>query len=63
VRQTLRISPATRAYLCGVIDSTTTEFPAVALDPPAQQELETLLHLHLTARLGRELKSYAFLHL
>jgi DNA repair protein RecO (recombination protein O) len=63
VRQTLLISPATRAYLCGVIDSTTTEFPAIALDTSAQQELETLLHLHLTARLGRELKSYAFLHL
>lgn len=63
VRQTLLISPATRAYLCGAIDSAATEFPAVALDIPAQQELETLLHLHLTARLGRELKSYAFLHL
>jgi DNA repair protein RecO (recombination protein O) len=63
VRQTLLISPATRAYLCGVIDSAATEFTTGALDPPAQQELETLLHLHLTARLGRELKSYAFLHL
>jgi DNA repair protein RecO (recombination protein O) len=63
VRHTLLISPATRAYLCSVIDSTATEFPAVTLDTRAQQELETLLHLHLTARLGRELKSYAFLHL
>jgi hypothetical protein len=37
--------------------------PLQSLDPTAQQELEHVLHLHLTARLGHELKSYAFLHL
>jgi DNA repair protein RecO (recombination protein O) len=63
VRQTVLISPATRAYLCSVIDREATVLPAVALDPTEQQDLEKLLHLHLTARLGRELKSYAFLHL
>jgi len=29
----------------------------------AQQELERLLHLHLTTCLGREIKSYPFLFL
>lgn len=63
IRQTVFISPATRDYLCAVIDSETTALPTVALDTAEQQDLEKLLHLHLTARLGHELKSYAFLHL
>jgi DNA repair protein RecO (recombination protein O) len=63
VRQTVRISPATRAYLCSVIDRDAAGVPTVSLAPSEQQDLEKLLHLHLTARLGRELKSYAFLHL
>jgi DNA repair protein RecO (recombination protein O) len=63
VRHTLTISPATRQYLCEVVDSEAIAPPVSVLDTTSQQELEQLLHLHLTARLGRELKSYAFLHL
>lgn len=37
--------------------------PLLAPETSTPQELERLLHLHLTACLGRELKSYAFLHL
>jgi DNA repair protein RecO (recombination protein O) len=63
VRQTVRLSPAIHAYLGAVIDSQATALPTVVLDAAEQQDLEKLLHLHLTARLGHELKSYAFLHL
>jgi hypothetical protein len=42
--------------------SDTPHFPA-ALDRTGQQDLERVLHAHLTACLGRELKSYAFLQL
>jgi hypothetical protein len=63
MRQTVLISPTTRDYLCAVIDSETTALPTVSLNTAEQQDLEKLLHLHLTARLGHELKSYAFLHL
>jgi DNA repair protein RecO (recombination protein O) len=63
VRHSLTISPATRAYLCAVIERDATAAPTVVLDAASQQELEKLLHLHLIARLGRELKSYAFLQL
>jgi len=37
--------------------------PLAPLTPTEQQELEQLLHAHLLCCLGRELKSYAFLHL
>jgi hypothetical protein len=37
--------------------------PLLPDDAEVSQEIETVLHQHLTARLGRELKSYAFLHL
>jgi DNA repair protein RecO (recombination protein O) len=63
VRHSMTISPATRAYLCAAIESEATTSPTMGLDATSQQELDKLLHLHLIARLGRELKSYAFLQL
>lgn len=64
VRQTLTVSPATLAYLRRIVlEEDDDAVPAPLLDAGAQQELERLLHLHLTSCLGRELKSYAFLHL
>jgi DNA repair protein RecO (recombination protein O) len=63
VRHSLTISPATRAYLCEAVAGDDTASSTVLLDAASQQELDRLLHLHLIARLGRELKSYAFLQL
>jgi DNA repair protein RecO (recombination protein O) len=63
VRQTLTVSPETLIYLrCALAGDTTVESPT-PLAATVQQELERLLHAHLTFCLGRELKSYAFLHL
>jgi len=62
-RQTLTVSPETLTYLRRAL---TGESPVEPPTPPTatvQQELERLLHAHLTFCLGRELKSYAFLHL
>jgi len=63
VRQTLTVSPEALAYLRGALAGDTTVEPATPLAATVQQELERLLHAHLTFCLGRELKSYAFLHL
>jgi DNA repair protein RecO (recombination protein O) len=63
VRQTLTVSPATLEYVQLALAHEADSLPLQSLDPTAQQELEHVLHLHLTARLGHELKSYAFLHL
>jgi DNA repair protein RecO (recombination protein O) len=63
VRQTLTVSLATLEYLRLAIACEADRLPPQPLDLAAQQELEHVLHLHLTARLGHELKSYAFLHL
>jgi DNA repair protein RecO (recombination protein O) len=63
VHQTLTVHPATLAYLRLVIASETETSLPLPGDPVVHQELEQVLHAHLTARLGRELKSYAFLHL
>jgi DNA repair protein RecO (recombination protein O) len=63
VRQTLTMSPATLEYLQLAIAHEADDIPLQSLELAAQQELEHVLHLHLTARLGHELKSYAFLHL
>jgi DNA repair protein RecO (recombination protein O) len=62
-RQTQTLQPATLDYLRLALmggDEATTSWPQ---EPSVQQEIEQVLHTHLTARLGRELKSYAFLHL
>ena len=62
-RQTLTVSPETLLYLrCALAGETTVESPT-PLAVTVQQELERLLHAHLTFCLGRELESYAFLHL
>ena len=63
VRQTLTVSPEALTYLRWVLAGDTTVEPPTPLVATVQQELERLLHAHLTFCLGRELKSYAFLHL
>jgi DNA repair protein RecO (recombination protein O) len=63
VRHTFTVSTPTLESLRFAIASETTHFPSPALDATQQQELERVLHAHLVACLGRELKSYAFLHL
>ena len=62
-RQTVTVSPAALAYLRLVMHGAAAEVLPSALDEATQQDLERLLHVHLTSCLGRELKSYAFLHL
>jgi len=63
VRHTLTVSATTLESLRLAIVSDATQFPSCGLAAEEQQELERVLHAHLTACLGRELKSYAFLHL
>ena len=60
-RHTLRVGPAARDYLRGMMGHL--PLPDTPPDAAARQELERLLHLHLTTCLGRDLKSYPFLHL
>lgn len=62
-QQTLTLSVQTLAYLRQGIMSGAESVPLLPDDVEVCQEIETVLHQHLTARLGRELKSYAFLHL
>ena len=62
-RQTRSLQPETLAYLRQVITSGDDDAPLWPQAPRVRQEIEQVLHAHLIARLGRELKSYAFLHL
>lgn len=62
-RQTQSLQPATLDYLRLAVAGGGDEAPAWPQEPSVRQEIEQVLHAHLTARLGRELKSYAFLHL
>jgi DNA repair protein RecO (recombination protein O) len=62
-RQTLTVSHETLAYLRLALAGDSPVVPLTALTTTGQQELEQLLHAHLLCCLGRELKSYAFLHL
>lgn len=63
VRQTVTVSPEVVTSLRLAMQSETAEGPLRELTAVAQQELERLLHAHLSFCLGREPKSYAFLHL
>jgi DNA repair protein RecO (recombination protein O) len=63
VRPTLTVSPEVLTYLRRVLADDTAVDAPTPLAATVQQELERLLHTHLTFCLGRELKSYAFLHL
>jgi DNA repair protein RecO (recombination protein O) len=63
VRPTLPVSPAAVAFLRRVLGGDEACWTASDLDSAARQELEDILHAHLVSCLGRELKSYAFLHL
>ena len=60
-RHTLKIGPAACDYLRGMMGQIS--LPEESPDAVTQQELEWLLHLHLTTCLGREIKSYPFLFL
>lgn len=63
VQHTLPASQATLEFmrLAMLCDAETWSAPEVGSG--VQYELERMLHAHLVARLGRELKSYAFLHM
>ena len=60
-RHTLKIGPAACEYLRGMMGQI--PLPEESPNAVTQQELERLLHLHLTTCLGREIKSYPFLFL
>ena len=62
-RQTFTVSPEAIAYLRLAMEEDTAVPPPTPLTATAQRDVERLLHSHLTFCLGRELKSYAFLHL
>jgi DNA repair protein RecO (recombination protein O) len=62
-QQTVILSAETLAYLRQGVMSGAESVPLLPDDAEVCQEIETVLHRHLIARLGRELKSYAFLHL
>jgi DNA repair protein RecO (recombination protein O) len=63
VRQTVTVHPEVLTYLRRVLADDPSVDSPTPLAATVQQELERLLHTHLTFCLGRELKSYAFLHL
>ena len=63
VRQTFTVSPEAIAYLRLAMQGEAAVPPPTPLTATAQQDLERLLHAHVTYCLGRELKSYAFLYL
>ena len=60
-RHTLKIGSTACDYLRGMTGQA--PMPEGAPDAATQQDLERLLHLHLTTCLGREIKSYPFLSL
>jgi DNA repair protein RecO (recombination protein O) len=62
-RQSYTVSPAALQYLRLVLGGAETADTLTVPATTVQQELECLLHEHLTYCLGHELKSYAFLHL
>lgn len=62
-QRTVMLSTETLAYLRQGVMSGAEVVPLLPDDAEVCQEIETVLHQHLIARLGRELKSYAFLHL
>jgi DNA repair protein RecO (recombination protein O) len=62
-RQTFTVSPEAIAYLRLAMEEDAAVPSPTPLTATAQRDLERLLHAHLTFCLGRELKSYAFLHL
>jgi hypothetical protein len=57
------VSPEVLTYLRQVLVADPSVDSPTPLAATVQRELEQLLHAHLTFCLGRELKSYAFLHL
>lgn len=61
--RTIKVSASTIDVLRRMIDNDSEVCLERSSDPEIEDELEKLLHAHLIARLGRELKSYAFLQL
>ena len=62
-QHTMALRAETVAYLRQGVMSGAEAAPPLPQESEVSQEIETVLHRHLTTRLGRELKSYAFLHL
>lgn len=62
-RHTMTLGVEALAYLRQGVMSGGEAVPLLPDNADVCQEIETVLHQHLTARLGRELKSYPFLHL
>ena len=62
-RQAFTVHPDAVAYLRDVMAGDTTHAVREPLAAAGQQDLERLLHAQVTFCLGRELKSYALLHL
>ena len=60
---TIQVSRETLDLLRYLIDHDAENWLNQAFDTKIEDELQSLLHAHLLARLGRELKSYAFLDL
>ena len=62
-QHTMALRAETVAYLRQGVMSGAEAAPLLPHEAEVSQEIEAVLHRHLTTRLGRELKSYAFLHL
>ncbi len=62
-RQTLTVRRETLDFLRQALTNEAETLPVLPGDSAVHQELEQMLHIHLTSRLGHELRSYAFLHL
>lgn len=60
---TLTVSPASLVYLRHAMTAETKLTQSPPPDAATHQDIERLLHAHLTVCLGRELKSYVFLQL
>ncbi len=63
IHRTIKVSGPTVDVLRKMIDNDTDTCLDRSCEPEIEVELENLLHAHLIARLGRELKSYPFLQL
>jgi DNA repair protein RecO (recombination protein O) len=63
VQATLQVSQATLEFMRLAMLYDAHAWPVPEVGSEVQDELERMLHAHLVTCLGRELKSYAFLHM
>jgi len=63
VPHTLHVSRTTLEIMHLAMLHDAAAWPVPEVESAVQHELELILHAYLVARLGRELKSYAFLHM